>query len=113
MTDAAGQAPPPARDPGLQPERTRLAWTRTALAVALNAVLLVRSGLVVDQPAFIAVGGLLAIAAIAAIGFGVHRGRELARSAPAAPVHPWAVLAVVVVVLAAGVAGIASIIYAG
>ncbi|WP_115944334.1 DUF202 domain-containing protein [Amycolatopsis thermalba] len=48
------------RDPGLQPERTALAWQRTALAAAVAAVLLLRSGLVRDAPLEIAAAGCAA-----------------------------------------------------
>ncbi|GAB3564950.1 hypothetical protein GCM10027445_09640 [Amycolatopsis endophytica] len=48
------------RDPGLQPERTALAWQRTALSAAVAAVLLLRSGLVRGAPLEIAAAGCAA-----------------------------------------------------
>jgi hypothetical protein len=69
---------PTTGDPGLQPERTALAWTRTALAVAVNALLSVRAGFVDGEPWLVAVGVVLfaASGAVAAIGT-VRRRRPL------------------------------------
>ncbi|TYL46060.1 DUF202 domain-containing protein [Nocardioides sp. BGMRC 2183] len=51
-------------DPGLQIERTALAWRRTALSTAALGLLLVRLGFSHDQPLEVAAGaGALLIAA--------------------------------------------------
>lgn len=65
------------RDPGLQPERTHLAWTRTAMAVLLNALVALRGAWTGGAAALLATGATLALAACALYGYGVHRGRVL------------------------------------
>ncbi|MFI6939783.1 DUF202 domain-containing protein [Streptomyces sp. NPDC050418] len=55
MTSAASEA----RDPGLQPERTRLAWRRTTLSCTVAAVLAGKQALQGGPTAL----GLLAVAA--------------------------------------------------
>ncbi|MER5887596.1 DUF202 domain-containing protein [Streptomyces sp. NPDC001941] len=59
--------PGPARDPGLQPERTRLAWRRTTLACTVAAVLAGRLALH-DGPSPLGLLGT-ALGALAWLGF--------------------------------------------
>ena len=44
-------------DTGLQPERTALSWSRTALAIAVNALLSIRAGFVAGEPWLVLICG--------------------------------------------------------
>lgn len=84
------------RDPGLQSERTALAWRRTALGVLANALLLIRAGLVGDHTLPLASGLVMLGAAGATQCFSVWRRRALSRAeSAAAPAAALAVLAAV------------------
>lgn len=66
---SAGAAPPRAarpRDPGLQPERTVLAWGRTAAAMLVCGVVALREALVEEQ-LFLALVGLTLLLGAAAV----------------------------------------------
>ncbi|GAA0676044.1 hypothetical protein GCM10010193_31380 [Kitasatospora atroaurantiaca] len=68
---------PAPRDRGLQPERTLLAWSRTALVLTVNAGLVLRTGLVNRQPGLTVLGALLVAAACVLCAHGLHRRRRL------------------------------------
>ncbi|WP_127794002.1 DUF202 domain-containing protein [Agromyces sp. LHK192] len=64
-------------DPGLQPQRTALSWTRTALVIAVNALLAFRSGLIDGEPWLLVVGIALFLAGGAVVAVGTVRRRQL------------------------------------
>ena len=91
------------RDPGLQGERTALSWTRTCLALAVNALLALRNGFIAGQVAVIVIGVVLLAATGAFVIYGTLRGRALAghghhhvpQAAPAVPILLLAAAALV------------------
>lgn len=72
------------RDPGLQPQRTALAWARTGLAMIVNSLLVLRLGVnAADRPVeFLGIGFLAISAGVLMIG--EIRRRQLARAHTAA-----------------------------
>lgn len=85
-TGPSGPSGPEGRDPGLQPERTRLAWRRTTLSCAVVAVLALRQALMTAGGSPAAVAGVAAVA-LFWVGFlwvAHRRVRELATAQPAA-----------------------------
>jgi uncharacterized membrane protein YidH (DUF202 family) len=97
-------APVPARDPGLQPERTRLAWRRTTLSSTAAAVLAVKTTLNGGaEPA-----GIIACALCIAVWLGFlriahHRIRTLAASTEPPALAPRHATATVLCIVALAV----------
>ena len=97
------------RDAGLQAERTALAWSRTAMVMLANALLVLRSGLSSGRYAITTLALLLLVASGAMFVFSAWRRRSLfGEHPPATPALAPALTAIVT--LAACAAGLASIV---
>lgn len=75
----------PGRDPGLQPERTVLAWNRTAAAMAANGVILLRIGFEPDARILLLPGGLMTGFALLLFAAGHRRKLQFAAGITSAP----------------------------
>jgi uncharacterized membrane protein YidH (DUF202 family) len=100
-------------DPGLQPERTALAWTRTALAMAVNALLAMRAGFVAGEPWLVAIGVLLFAASGAVVAIGTVRRRQLSGERLVITPPAGALVGVAVATLVASAGGVASVFVGG
>lgn len=96
-----------ARDPGLQPERTALAWGRTALSLALNAILFLRSGLQEQHFGLLATGVSLCAGAAVVARMSTRRRTELRDGFRAPP--PWLMPLVAGLAAAAGLVAVVAL----
>ncbi|MFF9196358.1 DUF202 domain-containing protein [Streptomyces sp. NPDC014779] len=93
------------RDPGLQPERTRLAWRRTTLSATVVAVLAGKQAIHDDVTADgLVAAGLSALVWIAFLAVAHRRIQSLDVGRPRALSHRGALLAAVCTVAFAGFA---------
>ncbi|MFF3948773.1 DUF202 domain-containing protein [Streptomyces sp. NPDC001902] len=102
MTAPGGDTP---RDPGLQPERTRLAWRRTTLAFAVAALLAGREAVLHGAPPAGLLG--LSLCTLVWLAFTVTAQRRIAAlgSARPAAMTPGTAARAVLSVLVLAVAG--------
>ncbi|MBT2468062.1 DUF202 domain-containing protein [Streptomyces sp. ISL-66] len=99
-----------ARDAGLQPERTRLAWRRTTLSCSVTAVLALRHALHGSgSPVALAGVAVIALLWVAFLWVAHRRVRGLAAARPGAP-SPGAVLAATACTVAFAVFAMALIV---
>ncbi|MCX4525014.1 MULTISPECIES: DUF202 domain-containing protein [unclassified Streptomyces] len=110
MSPSGGGSGAVARDAGLQPERTRLAWRRTTLACSVVAVLALRAALRGSgSPTEVGGAAVIALVWVAFLWAAHRRIRELAADRPPA-LAPRTSLAVVACTVALAAFAVAVIL---
>ena len=94
-------------------ERTALAWGRTSLAIAVNALLSFRAGLVLGEASLVAIGAVLFAAAGATVAVGTIRRRQLSGDILTITPPRWALPGVAAATVVASLAGVASVLVEG
>jgi uncharacterized membrane protein YidH (DUF202 family) len=108
---APGVAPAsPIRDPGLQGERTALAWNRTGLAMLANALLSLRAGWASGHTTLSGLSIALLAASGATIAYGAWRRHELLSGAASIAPPATAIACAAVMALTACAAGLFAIL---
>ncbi|MEV5973218.1 DUF202 domain-containing protein [Streptomyces sp. NPDC051921] len=98
-------SPPAVRDPGLQPERTRLAWRRTTLSCTVTAVLAGKQAIHDGVTATgLVAAGLSALVWVGFLAVGHRRIQALDTARPRPLSHRGALLAAACTVAFAGFA---------
>ncbi|GHC25327.1 hypothetical protein GCM10010082_17740 [Kushneria pakistanensis] len=102
------------RDPGLQPERTGLAWSRTAFVMLLLSALLLRGGFAHHEPMLAWAGVALLVTTGATYAWAGVRLRVITlSSAPVTVSATWAMRVTALTVALVGVGLAASVLYHG
>jgi len=98
-------------DPGLQPERTLLAWRRTALSLAVGSVVGARLALPALGHVAVVVGLLGAVAALTTYTAASHRYRRSHSALVAGESLPGGAMPLAILAATAGLMGVAAICY--
>lgn len=111
LSGSASQPAAAPRDPGLQAERTAMAWNRTGLALFVNALLALRLGLSGAQsPLMLALGGVLLFGAGAVMWLGSVRRRALVGGMHIVAPPLGMVQFIALAAVAAGLTGLAGVL---
>ncbi|SPJ32849.1 DUF202 domain-containing protein [Kushneria phyllosphaerae] len=106
------------RDPGLQPERTALAWSRTAFVALLLSAVLLRGGIVHHEP-MLAWAGVVLLATTGALyawaGWRLRMTvtRAMTSDTPVTLTATWAMRATALIIALVGLGLAASVLHHG
>ena len=100
----------PAERAGLQTQRTALAWRRTALALVVTTLLVLRAGLRSGETTIQTLGGIVALVSVGFLIVAVFRDGQLRRVKVVAP-SPWMMITAAIALSLAALASVAAFLF--